>query len=229
VYSLLLEATPDRGKEVRASLDWSEPELLREMLKRRLVYNGMQKAAPFEQLWRNICASLIDGEESFQYLIERSMMRPRFLLNLISHCRGFAVNFGHEKLEVEDIRKGLETFSTDLVYDIDLEIRDVLPFAVDVLYSFFGKSARLTGDEINLLLGSRFDAKDVARVIDVILWYGVLGVIRPSGELAFIYSVNYDMRRLMALLTMTAPDKPAFYINPVFWPGLEISDQPRLV
>jgi hypothetical protein len=44
------------------------------------------------------------------------MMRPRFLLNLISHCRGFAVNFDHEKIEAEDIRKGLDAFSTDLIY-----------------------------------------------------------------------------------------------------------------
>ena len=37
----------------------------------------------------------------------------------------------------------MDAFSTDLIYDIDLEIRDILPFAVDVLYSFFGQSARL--------------------------------------------------------------------------------------
>ena len=76
-----------------------------------------------------IAISLVDGEESSEYLIERSMMRPRFLLNLLSHCRGYAINLGHDKIQADDIRRGLDAFSTDLIYDIDLEIRDVLPFA----------------------------------------------------------------------------------------------------
>ena len=100
------------------------------MLKRRLVYNGLDRKALFEELWRMIAISLVDGEESSEYLIERSMMRPRFLLNLLSHCRGYAINLGHDKIQADDIRRGLDAFSTDLIYDIDLEIRDVLPFAL---------------------------------------------------------------------------------------------------
>jgi len=229
VYLLLVEATPDRGKEIRVSLDWSEPDLLRDMLKQRLIYNGLNRSASFEQLWRMICVSLIDGEETSQYLIDRSMMRPRFLLNLISHCRGFAVNFGHDMIDADDIRKGLDTFSTDLIYDIDLEIRDVLPFAEDVLYAFLGQSARLMADDIEQVLGGKFDADARAKILNVLLWYGVLGVVRPNDEVAFIYSVNYDMKRLNALLESVPLDKRSFFINPAFWPGLEITEQHRLL
>jgi hypothetical protein len=226
VYSLLVEATPDRGKEIRVSLDWGEPDLLRDMLKRRLVYNGLDRNAPFEQLWRLICVSL---EETSQYLIERSMMRPRFLLNLISHCRGFAVNFDHDKIEADDIRKGLDAFSTDLIYDIDLEIRDVLPFAEDVLYAFLGQSARLTADDIDRLLGTIFEADARRKIVDVLLWYGVLGVVRPSGEVAFIYSVNYDIKRLIGIIDSVPSEKRSFFINPALWSGLEITSQGRLL
>jgi hypothetical protein len=228
IYSLLVEATPDRGKEIRVSLDWGEPDLLRDMLRRRLVYNGLDRAAPFEQLWRMICVSLIDGEETSQYLIERSMMRPRFLLNLISHCRGFAVNFDHEKIDANDIRKGLDAFSTDLIYDIDLEIRDVLPIAEDVLYAFLGQSARLTAEDIERLLGNNFDGAARTKIVDLLLWYGVLGVVRPTDEVAFIYSVNYDIKRLTGLMDGMPLEKRSFFINPALWPGLEITGQRRL-
>ncbi len=164
------------------------------MLKRRLIYNGLDRRASFEQLWRMIAVSLVDGEESSEYLIQRSMMRPRFLLNLLSHCRGFAVNLGHDKIEADDIHRGLDAFSTDLIYDIDLEIRDVLPFAEDVLYSFFGQSVRLTEHDINLLLG-KFNIEERQKLFDILLWYGVLGVICEDGDVAFIYSINYDMKR----------------------------------
>jgi hypothetical protein len=210
------------------SLDWAEPDLLRDMLKRRLVYNGLDRNASFELIWRQICVSLIEGEETSQYLIERSMMRPRFLLNLISHCRGFAVNFDHERVDADDIRKGLDAFSTDLIYDIDLEIWDVLPFAEDVLYAFLGQSARLMGDDIDRLLGKTFDLDARRKIVDVLLWYGVLGVVRPDGDVAFIYSVNYDVKRLNAIVESMPPEKRSFYINPALWPGLEIIDQGRL-
>jgi hypothetical protein len=229
VYSLLVEATPDRGKETSATLDWSEPELLRDMLKRRLVYNGLDKKASFEELWRMIAVSLVGGEESSQYLIERSLMRPRFLLNLLGHCRGYAVNLGHEKVEADDIRRGLDAFSTDLIYDIDLEIRDVLPFAEDVLYTFFGQSAWLTEQDINLLLSQKFNTEERIKLVNILLWYGVIGVIRQDGSDAFIYSVNYDMKRLTALLQLVPPEERMFCINPAFWLGLEIDAQKRLI
>jgi hypothetical protein len=175
-----------------------------------------------------IAVSLVDGEESSEYLIQRSMMRPRFLLNLLSHCRGFAVNLGHDRIEADDIRRGLDAFSTDLIYDIDLEIRDVLPFAEDILYIFFGQSVRLTEHDINLLMG-KFNIEERQKLFDILLWYGVLGVMRQDGDVAFIYSINYDMKRLKALIQLVPPDQRAFCINPAFWLGLEISAQERLI
>ena len=118
VYELLVSETPDRGKEGRVAIDWSDPDLLRELIRRRLMYSDMPDR-PFDDLWRRICVSHIDGEESSQYLIERCLMRPRGLIDLSNHCRGFAVNLGHSKIEVEDIRKGLRAFSGDLVVDGD--------------------------------------------------------------------------------------------------------------
>lgn len=222
IYSLVVDSTPDRGKELSVSLDWAEADLLRDMIEERLVYNGLDKRAGFEVLWREICVSLIKGEESSQYLIERSLMRPRFLLNLISHCRGFAVNFGHEKIQVEDVEKGLSAFSTDLIYDIDLEIRDMLPFAEDVLYSFLGHTAQVREQEFVDIFGKRFTPEQARKIVNLLLWYGVLGVMRSNGEIAYIYSVNYDMKRLNAILDKESAESRSFYINPAFWPGLEI-------
>jgi hypothetical protein len=229
VYSLLVEATPDRGKETRASLDWNEPDLLRDLLRRRLVYNGLDEHASFDDLWRMIAVSLVDGEDSSQYLIDRSLMRPRFLLNLPSYCRGYAINLGHDKIHPEDIQKGLNAFSTDLIYDIGLEIRDVLPFAEDVLYVFFSQSAKLSEEEINLVLGQKFDSEKRQQIMDLLLWYGVLGLIRDDGSEAFIYTVNYDMKRLTALRVIVPPERRRFCINPALWLGLEINTQERLI
>ncbi len=223
IYQLLVSSTPDRGKEIRSSLDWSEPDLLRQIIKRRLLYNDLPQNLPFEQLWRLVCVAFVEGEESSQYLIDRSLMRPRFLLNLISHCRGFAVNLEHEKIEEADIKRGFEAYSTDLLYDIDLEIRDVLPIAEDVLYNMIGLTANLSLNELNELLSEGgFDKGEISKLIEIFLWYGVLGVVREDGETAYIYNVSYDVRRLQVLIGRLTPEAPRLMINPAFWAGLEI-------
>jgi hypothetical protein len=93
VYELLLEETSDRGKQAQVTLHWTDPDMLREVL-RRLVYNGATQQASFQDIWREICVSYVRGEDSAQYLIDRCLMRPRFLLNLINYCRSFAVKSG---------------------------------------------------------------------------------------------------------------------------------------
>jgi hypothetical protein len=111
VFELLVDETPDRGKEAKAGVDWTDPDLLRELIRRRLVFGGLDSNRTFEELWTSICVSHIGGEESSQYLIDRSLMRPRSLIDLINHCRSCAVNLRHARIEPEDIRKGLALFS----------------------------------------------------------------------------------------------------------------------
>ena len=42
VFENLIDTTSDRGKETRANVDWDDPELLREMLHRRIVRIGIR-------------------------------------------------------------------------------------------------------------------------------------------------------------------------------------------
>ena len=95
--------------------------------------------------------------------------------------------------------------------------------AEDVLYTFFGQSALLSEQDVNVLLSQRFNIAQRQKLVNILLWYGVIGVIRQDGSEAFIYSVNYDMKRLTALLHLVPPEQRAFCINPAFWVGLEIN------
>ena len=143
VYELLVKETSDRGKEASVLLDWTDPDLLRELVRLRIISNDIDGDNSFESLWSRICVSHFQGEETSQYLIERSMMRPRFLLNLISQCKSFAINLNHDKILEDDIRKGLTAYSTDLLADIGYEINDVENHSDDVLYAFIGDSIKI--------------------------------------------------------------------------------------
>jgi len=223
VYELLMENTPDRGKVSRVILDWTDPNLLQELLRKRFIYNGLTGDPPFEQIWRQICVSHIDGEESAQYLIDRCLMRPRSLIDLLQSCRSHAVNLGHEKIGVEDIKQGEEAYSTELVTNIGFEIRDIFPKAEDILYEFIESSAYISDDEIREMFTRKgFDGAQQEKILDLLLWYGFLGFVRDGGEVAYIYSVKYDMKRLKALISHKPFGRVVYYINPAFWRGLEI-------
>jgi hypothetical protein len=222
VFELLIDETPDRGKEGHVALDWSDPDLLREMIRRRLIYSDVPDH-PFEELWPRICVSHVAGEESFQYLIDLCLMRPRALIDLANHCHGFAVNLKHPKIETTDIEKGLAAFSSDLVKDIGFEIRDVVPDAENVLYAFIDEPQILPVSELKTILenGGILTSK-IDEIVRLLLWYGVLGVRREADSATYIYSVNYEMPVLMGIIRKLETQGLVYVINPAFVPGLQI-------
>ena len=141
VYDHVMRQSPDYGKEMRATLDWSDGDMLREMLRLRLVSNlaESERNKNFFTMWRQLCESHYAGEESSAYLIDRSLMRPRNLLKIFNHCRGFATNFQRQRITVEDINRGLLAYSQDLIEELDRELTDVFPEARDLLSFLDGR------------------------------------------------------------------------------------------
>jgi hypothetical protein len=189
--------------------------------------------ADFEDIWRKICDPIIDGEESSQYLIDRSLMRPRSLIELIGHCRGFAVNLGHDRILKEDVLppKGLSAFSNDLVNELGLEIRDVFPEAEDVLYAFIGAPSRMDRQTLlSILAGSGFTEGNLEAVIDLLFWFGFLGFIWTDGETRFIYSFSYSMQVLRGSHKKLLNTGITYVINPAFISALGVQhSEPGLI
>lgn len=226
VFEHLVNSTSDRGKETRANVDWDDPEMLREMMRRRLARNlDVNKNTDFETLWRSICVSSIDGVDSADYLIQRCLMRPRSLLDLIGHCRGYALNLGHEKITSDDISKGCNAFSNDLLAEINLEIRDVFPTAPDLLYAFIGSPRTLDQAELHkALTAHEVSGDNVPSVVNLLLWFGFLGFRWTDGSIRYIYSFMYNMKVLQGSHDkLLASGTVEYSINPAFAPALGIS------
>lgn len=223
VYENLIEITPDRGKFSQVLLDWTDPALLLELLRRRFLSSGIEGDPPFETIWRQICVSHIQGEETAHYMIERCLMRPRSLIDLLRFCRSHAANLGHQRIEVEDVESGEEQYSTQLVNDISFEMQDVFPPAKDVLYEFIECPSEMDNSSLRTILANiSEEAATQDKILDLLLWYGVIGFSRLEGEPTYIYSVRYDMKRLKALLKKHENEGLVYQINPAFWKGLEI-------
>ncbi len=225
VYEQLMRQSSDYGKEMRAVLDWTEPDLLREMLRLRLVTGldgSAQRKTTFDQIWPALCVShLAGGEDTSNYMIERSLMRPRNLLKIFGHCRGFAVNLNHSKITEEDVQKGLRAYSQDIMTEVDRELVDVFPRARDFLYQFIDFPGDPSLPELKaLVLRHGLEEADVEKVVGFLLYYGVIG-LREEHQDRYIYDVNYDTKMLQARVKRAGEDA-RFVINQAFWPALGI-------
>jgi hypothetical protein len=223
VYELLVQETSDRGKEASVLLDWTDPDLLRELVRLRIVSNKINGDDKFDTLWPKIFVSHFAGEDSSQYLIDRSLMRPRFLLNLISQCKSFAINLNHDRVLQEDIEKGLTAYSTDLLTDIGYEINDVENNVDDILYAFIGSKSLLKKCDVFQTLGNfGVDEDCFDKIFELLLWYGFIGLV-VNEEPKYIYNFNYSMK-LMSGMIKNKGDID-YQINPAFWPALMIEEK----
>jgi hypothetical protein len=223
VYDHLMRQSPDYGKEMRATLDWNDADMLREMLRLRLVsgLNADLNKVDFHTVWHELCASHYRGEETSAYLIDRSLMRPRNLLKIFNHCRGFATNFNRQRIDDSDIEKGLKAYSADLLAELDRELTDVFPEAKDLLYYFLDAPSVISQSQLaEILTSAKIEADSYEKVIDFLLYYGVLGVHAADQE-HFIYSVNYDLK-VLKIRAERDGDATRYILNPAFWPALGI-------
>jgi hypothetical protein len=222
VYELLVQETSDRGKEGNVMLDWTDQDLLREIIRLRIVANGLDEAMPIEEAWPLICTQLYHGEDSLQYLIDRSLMRPRFLLNLINQCKASAVNLKHERIDEDDIEKGFATYSIDVLTDVEYEMNDVSPSSGDALYAFIDVPDAITYEEVGSVL-ARFGVSPerVDDVVNLLLWYGFLGVQVALDDVRYIYDFSYSTRMLRGFLK--ARPNSVFSVNPAFSEALAIT------
>lgn len=216
VYELLVAATPDRGKSAQIGLDWTDRAKLRLVIYKRLQNSTPKSNKSFEQIWGDFFPTSIKEKDAFEYFVDHSLMRPRFLLNIIENAIANAINRGREKVSVEDCLDAVSQHSHYLVSDFGYEIKDVSGLAADIFYAFIGANDTLSKEEVVTCL-TEFEVpqNEIDEAVKLLLWYGALGVVNPSGEHKFIYDYQYDAKRLDAEIRRSGADV-RFSVNPAF-------------
>lgn len=222
VYQILVDASADYGKESRAVLDWTDPDQLREVLRRRLIHGVLPDDTPFERVWSQICVSHYHGEETSQYLIDRSLMRPRNLIKLLAHCRGFAVGLQRAKINEVDLEKGLRAYSIDLITEADQELTDILGADTDLIYNFIGEGQEFSHDKLcGIISEARVENDKIQKVIQFMLYFGFLGVKVDGTTDKYIYDLGYDIK-LLSALAAKSKNGLVYVLNPALYTGLNL-------
>lgn len=218
IYERLVEETSDRGKYNVISVDWSDPEQLKHLLRQRLI-SGIDSSS-HDAAWEAINPAMGDGTDAITTMIENSLRRPRFLIDLCERTLSFAINRGHAAVTIEDVNEGLRQMSLYLVSDFGYEMRDIAGTPEDIFYSFIGSNTVLSEQELHHLLNNDRLGLGIPETIDLLLWYGFLGIVGESRKPIFIYDRAYDIRRLEAERLQIKGDVH-YAVNPAFLLGLQ--------
>lgn len=218
VYETLVDVTSDRNKDVVIRVDWTEKDQLVSLIKRRATHKFPR--SEHERIWQAFNPVLADGKFAIDKLIEGSLYRPRFLIDLCEMMLAIAINRDANYIEDDDVEKALRQFSKYLVSEWGLELRDTSGIPRDIFYYFIGKPEILTRDELGDAVKTVVLSISLDELIDLFLWYGFLGIAKSDEERIFIFDCGYDFRRLQ--VHHTKDSDTLYCVNKAFLRGLEI-------
>ena len=200
IYDHLLRETSDRGKDTAISLDWDDEEVFKEIVKQRVrASTGTMEG--FSDAWGRICEPVVGTQESFHYITERTLMRPRDLLMFVHGAIGVAINRGHERVTEADLVKAEEAYSEDMLLGTAFELQDISPAMLDVLYAFSRCRSRLSRAEVERILSDSASTEAPRNLMILLMWFGLLGVQEyDQDEPVYAYQVRYNVEKLLAPL-----------------------------
>jgi hypothetical protein len=113
IYEHLLRTTPDKGKDTAIRIDWEDPVAFESIIGRRANSSTELGGSFREDVWPAICAPLIGTEDSFSYIVDRTLMRPRDLLMFLQRSVMTAINRGHNRVLAEDVLFAEDGYSNE--------------------------------------------------------------------------------------------------------------------
>ena len=222
IYEHLVRETPDKGKETTISLDWPDPEVFKEMVRQR-VESSTDLSGSFDDVWPALFDNYIGTQHSFTFLISRTLMRPRDLLSFLRKAVEVSINRGHERVTQDDLRAAEEAFSEDMFLALSFELSDINQDYSEILFQFLRCSIRLTEQQLNQILNQTgLLPNEFRTVVDLLLWFGFLGVLTGSDEEPqFAYQIRYNIPKLVAPIRAGSA---TYVIHPAFRSALHCAE-----
>ncbi|MFH8738001.1 P-loop ATPase, Sll1717 family [Streptomyces sp. NPDC017964] len=190
IYDALNFADGDKFRSDEVRITWS-PSALRSLARGRASLS-LERPISDEELWDGVFPPRVVGEWTPDYLVRRSLARPRDIIQFLTLCRDAADRSGRSTIHEEDVMEAAEQFSRWKLDDLAKEYNVGFPFLRPVFAQF--ENAGYAVDRIDFTV--RFDAIREAlhdrysayteqltatSVIDALYGIGFLGVSRGDG------------------------------------------------
>ncbi|TYP89079.1 hypothetical protein BD833_103236 [Blastococcus xanthinilyticus] len=213
---------PDKIKTLQ--VQWDDQELLARLIEDRYeAHRG--GGAIGSELWTDFFCPEVRGMPTRDYLLWRSLPRPRDLVYLCNSCVLTATNRRHNRIEEGDVARAEEDYSRFALDALRVEgsASDDLD---DVLLEFAGADSAMPLSEVMALLEGAVSSMTAEEAFSRLLRANFLGIEVRQGE--FDYPVTDQgekkARVLAARLGVKLHREAYVAIHPAFRPYLGVLD-----
>ncbi len=232
----LIKTQLDQLDKLRGSIEmirWTDGELA-DLIVRRAAHSlsFTEKRNGFEL---EMAGALFDGKlggmNCFEYLLSRTSLRPREVLQLLTHAHRIAVSDGAKKITAEVLKRAEEEFSSWKIEHMCSEYAHIYPGLNELLWKFRSRGPMLSLTDLNsILLDYKANNREglpkwancqIGSLLQMLVKIEFLGVPRPtparhrSGLIAN-YEFAFEHRNPNVGVAET------FLIQPALWAVLEI-------
>lgn len=215
----------DKYRQFQEHIYWGRKEIIELVAQRLRVNLKIKKPMTDLHVWNVVFDGDDDRTNIPHYIIDRSLLRPREVLQFCRLAAEKAQQRGHPKITMEDIQDSEREYSRWKIDDLCNEFLFALPgLKENVLQRFLGGSARFTPPRLRTLLEDALtDPRSVARQE----W---LENLRHAGELIqVLYNIGFLKSTSQGKHWQSAQDPDynialaeAFVVHPVFRSYLRI-------
>lgn len=199
VYEFVVRVASDRGKDTVVRLSWNDVASVETLVNNRIGASGRELGIGENLSWSDIAVENVIDDRSIAYVAKHAMFRPRAVIDIIEMALSYAAQSNHDRLEEDDLIRAVDSYSVELLQNLNFEIRDVFPQADRLVYGFSNQDVWLDRSTVEKIITSRvgLDA-NLDRVTDILLWMGFLGVVAANGSEIYIFDTGENIDLLKA-------------------------------
>lgn len=200
VFEFVIRGMSDYGKLSVDNVEWNDPALLIRLIRNRILSGLGATEEEWDDLWDAVSVQHVGGQKTLDYLVEYSLMRPRYLIRLFEMARRRAITLGKSRIDESDYEAAVDELGWQVLEDFDRELVDVVPDVEDLIFDIVQIESPMTFRNLEAIINQRVaDPNLVDQIVDVLIWTGCIGAA-DGDEVTYISDCGFKRPYLRALL-----------------------------
>lgn len=204
-------------KRSKDTIQWS-PALLKEVVAKRIANaKGLDLAnRTSEEVWYGVFCNQVNEEDTISYITNRTLLRPRDILQFCSRCLEEAQNQRHDYVLEDDVLRAEEVYSEDKILDLYREYYISHPDLIELLWLFNRLPQEIEEQTIIEIIKKMQNnprlAKEASKwindysaeqLLEFLYNIGFIGVKSSDNQLLYSYDMSLEKATLSGLQTTT--------------------------
>jgi len=118
-------------------IQWNRTLLMEVIARRIAIAKGLRlEDRTAEEAWYDVFCKQVGEEDTIAYILDRTLLRPRDVLQFCNRCLEEAQNQKHDYVQEDDVLRAEESYSEDKTFDLYREYNISHPDLIELLWLF---------------------------------------------------------------------------------------------